>query len=178
MKNFLFLVFASVLIFSCSDDSLVDTNPSQLGEDSELSTRNRHAAPCTATFVGYDENGCCIYTLPYAIVKDLKKGGTYIMVNGRKIFGNTFTICETATVRVIRETDFQSILVCEVELECESSCDIDVNIQDVCVEGNDCCWSISVDGVDNHTKLLSTMKMELFVLKIHYSVTYVLNALK
>lgn len=149
MKKYPILFFLTILFFSCGKEEFSTNQPM----DEVVTTRNSDDAGCSITFLGYDENGCCMYQLNYVSTSDEASGGKYkyyVTVDGKVIKGTTFTICDSGWVRLIKESKQVSILVCSSFLECEQSCDIDVTFEETDASG-DCCWTLTTTGIDNHT---------------------------
>lgn len=148
MKNLFLFLFASILIVSCNKDDIAS-------DSSDLLIENRESldSGCSISFLGYDENGCCIYQFNFISIlnEDSKDGktSTYITVNNRALRGSVFTVCESATVRLIRQSETMSQLLCSSTVECQQSCDIDVAITDN-DDAGECCWIVTTTGVTNN----------------------------
>ncbi len=166
MKKYAIFLPLLLLVFSCSQDD----QSGYLGEqeliNTEIENRNSSSGPCSITFLGYDENGCCIYRLNYISLPpgggdDTRAGTTsqtgklryYITVNGERIRGNVFTVCDTATVRLIKGGRDFSILVCSSVVTCDRDCGVDVTIEEIENE-RQCCWTVTTSGATNQTLII------------------------
>lgn len=167
MKKFTLLFCLVTLFFSCAKDDFHNPDDNEIIEI-ELDERDIDAPGCSLTFLGYDENGCCIYrfnliSFPIGPVDQLSSDGDnasfstpkpdrpcryYIMVGGQVIRGNTFTTCESSvTVRYIKECNQTAYIICSATATCDRWCDeCDENWLSTTAspapneDGNQCCF--------------------------------------
>jgi len=83
MKKCLLLFAAVLVMFSCGKEDVVSDPSTEELNDFLIENRNSDIG-CSVTFLGYDENGCCLYRLnQISILGDSKdrKSTSYSEIN-------------------------------------------------------------------------------------------------